>query len=122
VTQSIGLGVYFVKGDASWRLLFGLQFVPATVLGLFSLYVPESPRWLCLNGKNTEALETLRLLNGGDGSIEYDGHGTNYREFLQMQAQIEEEKTYTRSWGKILRKKSYLRRFALIIGFFFFQQ
>lgn len=77
---------------------------------------------MCLKGKNAEALETLRLLGGGDDNIEEDGHGTNYRDFLQIQAQIEEEKTYTRSWEKILRKRSYLRRFALIIGFFFFQQ
>ncbi|CAO2653519.1 Nn.00g029300.m01.CDS01 [Neocucurbitaria sp. VM-36] len=122
VTQTIALGVYFIKGNASWRLLFGLQFVPAVIMGVFSYYVPESPRWLCLKGRFTETLEILRLLNGDDRGIEDDEHGSNQRDFLQIQAQIEEESAYTRSWGKILRKRSYLRRFALIIGFFFFQQ
>ena len=122
VTQCIGLGLYFVRGDTSWRLLFGLQYVPPMVLAVFSFTVPESPRWLCLKGRDTEALETLRLLHGGGRVVEHDENGFYYKEFLQIRAQIEEEKTYTTSWSKIIRKKSYLRRFALIVVFFFFQQ
>lgn len=91
-------------------------------MGIFSFFVPESPRWLCLKGKNKEALETIRRLDGGAKDAENPGHDNIRSEFLQIQAQIEEEKTYTRSWRSILRKRSYLRRFALIIGFFFFQQ
>lgn len=122
ITQCIGLGLFFVRGNISWRLLFGLQYIPAAVLTLFSFWVPESPRWLCLKGKHTESLETLCLLHGGDRGVEHGENSSYHKEFLQIQAQIEEEKNYTSSWRKIIRKRSYLRRFALIMGFFFFQQ
>ena len=37
VTEWLGLAFYFVSGNISWRLLFGLQFVPgvAMLLGSF---------------------------------------------------------------------------------------
>jgi hypothetical protein len=121
-TQCISLGLYFVQGNTSWRLLFGLQYIPAAVLATFSFWMPESPRWLCLKGRHTESLDTLRLLHGNNRVVEHDENGSHYKEFLQIRAQIEEDKTYTRSWRKIIHKRSYLRRFALIMGFFFFQQ
>lgn len=121
-TQCIGLGLYFVQGNTSWRVLFGLQYLPAAVLFLFSFWMPESPRWLSLKGRHAEALETLRRLHGSDSVGEHDESSSYYQEFVQIRAQIEEEKTHTGSWRKILRKRSYLRRFALICGFFFFQQ
>jgi MFS family permease len=122
LTQCVGLGLYFVRGNTSWRLLFGLQYGPPIVLAIFSFKVPESPRWLCLKGRDKEALETLRLLHGGDRVANHAETSSYYEEFLQIRSQIEEEKTYTTSWCKIVQKKSYLRRFALVTGFFFFQQ
>lgn len=121
VTQCIGLGLYFVRGNTSWRLLFGLQYVPPMILAAFSFAVPESPRWLCLKGRNTDALKILRLLHGYQSTDKDNENDIYYKDFLQIRAQIEEEKTYTTTWRTIFQTKSYLRRFALIIGFFFFQ-
>ena len=121
-TQSIGLGLYFVQGNASWRVLFGLQDVPIAALLGFSYWMPESPRWLCLKGRYTDALDTLRLLHGGQRDSEHDEHSSYYKEFAQIQAQVEEEKTYTSSLRRVVHKRTYLRRFALICAFFFFQQ
>lgn len=122
ITQLIGLGLYFVRGNVSWRLLFGLQFVPSIVLLIGSFWVAESPRWLCLKGRNAEALNTVRRLHGWAGVSEDEADSQHYKEYTQIRAQIEEEKTYTSSWHAIFSRPSYLKRFALICGFFFFQQ
>ncbi|KAF2273803.1 MFS transporter [Westerdykella ornata] len=123
ITQCVGLGLYFIKGNTSWRLLFALQLIPALSLAIFSIRMPESPRFLALVGRDKEALEILRQLHGGGKeTAEYNESDSYYQEFLEIRAQIEEDRSYTRSWRTIISKSSYLRRFALIIGFFFFQQ
>lgn len=51
-------------GEWNWRWMLGLEAVPA-VLYFFCLYlVPESPRWLLMQGRNSEALDTLEKFIG----------------------------------------------------------
>lgn len=121
-TQVIGLGLYFVPGNASWRVLFGLQYIPITVLSTVSLWVPESPRWLCLKDRPTEAIHALQRLHGMKPTTEHDHSSSYYHEYLQIQAQIKEDQPYTKSWRTIITKRTYLKRFAIIWSFFFFQQ
>ena len=42
-------------GDWSWRWMLGVEAVPAVVYLIALLFVPESPRWLAMQGKNDEA-------------------------------------------------------------------
>lgn len=50
--------------DAGWRWMLGIETLPA-VLYFFALFlVPESPRWLTMRGREDEALDTLRKVNG----------------------------------------------------------
>lgn len=50
----------------NWRWMLGLELLPA-VLYFFCLYfVPESPRWLVMQGRNAEALKILSLVSGPD--------------------------------------------------------
>jgi MFS family permease len=41
--------------DLGWRLAFGLGAVFAVAILLVRRHVPESPRWLCIHGRETEA-------------------------------------------------------------------
>ena len=49
----------FALGDA-WRWMFGLGTVPAVILMLGMLLLPESPRWLVNKGREAAALAVLK--------------------------------------------------------------
>ncbi|MGI4739187.1 MAG: sugar porter family MFS transporter [Janthinobacterium lividum] len=50
-------------GSHSWRLMLGVQAVPALAFLLFLFRVPESPRWLLLHGRLEEGSDVLRIIN-----------------------------------------------------------
>jgi SP family sugar porter-like MFS transporter len=51
-----------------WRWMFGATAVPATVFLIGMFFVPESPRWLALRGRENEARRTLERLGGSDSA------------------------------------------------------
>jgi sugar porter (SP) family MFS transporter len=51
-------------GEASWRLMLGVQAVPSLIFLILIYFIPESPRWLILKrGDDKTALEILRVIN-----------------------------------------------------------
>ncbi|KAH7515230.1 hypothetical protein FEM48_Zijuj10G0004900 [Ziziphus jujuba var. spinosa] len=58
---------WFVMPTLGWRWLLALSSLPSSLLLLFYSVAPESPRFLCLKGRTTEALivlEKIARLNG----------------------------------------------------------
>ncbi|KAI5392264.1 variant 2, Organic cation/carnitine transporter 7 [Lathyrus oleraceus] len=58
---------WIVMPRLGWRWLLALSSLPTSLLLLFYKMTPESPRYLCLKGRTTEAmnvLETIARLNG----------------------------------------------------------
>ena len=47
-----------------WRVMFVSEAVPAGLFALLILLVPETPRYLVMNGKNDQALTILSNING----------------------------------------------------------
>lgn len=47
----IGYGCSFIKGTASFRTAWGIQFVPAFILMCGIPFLPRSPRWLAKVGR-----------------------------------------------------------------------
>ncbi len=48
--------------ETGWRIMLCLGAIPAILIFLFALSVPESPRWLRLKGKNSQAESILRKI------------------------------------------------------------
>ena len=47
-----------------WRVMFVSEAVPAGLFALLILFVPETPRYLALNGQDEKALKVLSNING----------------------------------------------------------
>ena len=50
--------------SVGWRVMFVSEAVPATLFALLILLVPETPRFLALNGQDERALTVLANING----------------------------------------------------------
>ena len=50
-------------GEQPWRLMLGVQAVPALAFLLLLFRVPESPRWLLLHGRTEAGRDVLRIIN-----------------------------------------------------------
>jgi len=81
---------YFIEGrgdvawntEVGWRWMFGSEAIPATLLLLFLLAVPESPRWLTERGRRHAA---HRILARIDGTASADRAMAQIREALFME-------------------------------------
>ena len=64
------LGAYGVNyafaSEHAWRMMLGLGAVPAAILGLALIFLPESPRWMMLRGMTQKAREILQSLRGSE--------------------------------------------------------
>lgn len=50
----------------NWRWMLGLEMVPAVLYFACLYLVPESPRWLIMNGRKTEALSVMSKIRGSE--------------------------------------------------------
>ena len=57
-----------------WRWMFWAAAVPSAVFFALALFVPESPRWLLLKGRRSEAEEITGRLGCGDIAATESGH------------------------------------------------
>jgi SP family arabinose:H+ symporter-like MFS transporter len=55
--------------STGWRWMLGLEVVPAVAFIALLFLVPESPRWLVLRGREDEAEEILRKVDGPDHAV-----------------------------------------------------
>jgi len=56
---------YFLKIQISvdaWRWMLGVEAVPALFFFILTFFIPKSPRWLIIKGREEEGLKTLREL------------------------------------------------------------
>ncbi|MBT8101828.1 MAG: sugar porter family MFS transporter, partial [Gammaproteobacteria bacterium] len=53
-------------GEWNWRWMLGIETLPAVLYFFALLIVPESPRWLAMQGRDDEALEVLERVSGAE--------------------------------------------------------
>lgn len=56
------LADYGLSGARAWRWMFGVAAVPALILVIGLIFVPESPRWLMSRGLTERAREILKRI------------------------------------------------------------
>lgn len=49
-------------GDEAWRWMLGIMVIPAALFWILLRSIPESPRWLILNGRDAEAIPVMEKL------------------------------------------------------------
>jgi sugar porter (SP) family MFS transporter len=64
IFMSYCVNYIFANTNGSWRWMFAIGVIPALLLGLGMLLLPESPRWLVKQKQIERARETLQYLRG----------------------------------------------------------
>ena len=110
---AIGVGIVIAtlvgaSESVDWRISIGSAAVPALLMLLLQLRLPESPRWLVKKDRHDEAEEVLRRVRpeGFDISIELD-------EIKEVEQRKQETKQSHRGWSGL--RQPWVRP-ALIVG------
>jgi MFS transporter, SP family, galactose:H+ symporter len=102
------LACYLLAGSRDWRAMLALAAVPATLVALLLLRMPDTARWYMLKGRVAEARRALQRVEP-DSDVE--------RELTEIGAALREE-----SGGSFLEmlRRPYLRAtvFVVALGFF----
>ena len=116
----MGLAFYFIKSPAAqWRGPLGIALVVPAIVLVVMLFVPESPRWLLMNGRAEEAWKVVSNLHADPNDPDQEfARG----EFYQMQKQTEMDRTLNPSWKQMFTKPSYRRRTLMGMTFAFVGQ
>ncbi|BCA94105.1 hypothetical protein TUM19329_04660 [Legionella antarctica] len=62
---------YLLIEHHAWRTMFASSALPALILSIGILLMPESPRWLCSIGRHDEAVKSLKKLRKSQ-SVEHE--------------------------------------------------
>lgn len=113
IANWIGVAFLFVEaGGAQWRIPFAICTIPSFLVLALLWVIPESPRWLVMNGRFEEARAVLLKLHG-----HHDAEGKEFAELelKQMIDQISYEEEHRMGWWELFVSKRYRRRLVLTI-------
>eukprot|EP01084_Bolivina_argentea_P001242 2289_1 len=128
---SINVGIlfgYFIawtftglnNDDIAWRVMISFGIIPAIVLFIGMLIMPESPRWLIENGMENKAYNVLRNVYGK----KKDNVIMNEINEIKVCIKLENEQSHGKGWLEVFcPKNEYIKRALIIgVGIAFFQQ
>ncbi|XP_039130742.1 sugar transport protein MST3-like [Dioscorea cayenensis subsp. rotundata] len=108
----INYGVAKIKGGWGWRVSLALAAVPAGIITLGSLFLPDTPNSLIDRGHEEKAKSMLRKIRGTDDiKLEYN----------DLLVASQESKTVEHPWRNITMRK-YRPQLTMAILIPFFQQ
>ncbi|KAJ5110665.1 hypothetical protein N7532_001200 [Penicillium argentinense] len=115
IINGICRGTSTIEGNNSWRIPFGLFYAIPSIILCLIWFIPESPRWLLLQGRTDEAEKSLKRLRHG---ILTDDAIAAELASLKLGLAIEPEKgAFTELFQGV-----NLKRTSIVIAISFFQQ
>lgn len=97
VANLINYGTSKIVGGWGWRISLGLAGVPALMITLGALFLPDTPNSLIERGHSDEAKEMLRKIRGTEDIM---------AEYEDLIVASEEAKLVTHPWRNILEKRN----------------
>ncbi|KAI0470779.1 putative sugar transporter [Xylariaceae sp. FL0804] len=116
IASSANKGFSTDTGPGGWKTVVAAQFIYPGCIILFTLFIPDSPRWLLSKGREEDALNSLyrlrpkTFLTIADCENEMD----KIKKGLNGKPQVG-------PWRDVVRGTN-LRRTLLVMAFYFFQQ
>ncbi|KAK1326957.1 Sugar transport protein 1 [Acorus calamus] len=108
----INYGTSKIKSGEGWRISLGLAGVPALIITIGALFLPDTPNSLIERGRDDAAKEMLRRIRGTSDINE---------EYSDLVAASEASKAVEHPWRNILQRK-YRAQLVMAILIPFFQQ
>ena len=95
-----------------WRMMLGIISIPALIMFIGILFLPESPRWLFLTGKKSDSERVLLKLRGNEEEVK--------KEFQEIGKALAEDSKES-GWA-MLKNPNFKRAVTLGIALQLFQQ
>ena len=110
---AIGVGIVIstlvgATESVDWRISIGAAAVPAALMLLFQLKLPESPRWLVKHDRREEAEEVLRTVRPDGYDVERE-----LAEIVDLEDRRQETARSNRGWSGL--RQAWVRP-ALVVG------
>ncbi|ERN03514.1 hypothetical protein AMTR_s00003p00270500 [Amborella trichopoda] len=108
----VNYGTAKIKGGWGWRVSLALAAVPAAIITIGSLFLPDTPNSLIERGRPDQAHAMLKRIRGADDVKE---------EFQDLIDASEASKKVENPWRNIVRRK-YRPQLVMALAIPFFQQ
>ncbi len=115
LTFQVGIGVGIVVSTLvgasealPWRVSIGIAAVPALIMLLLMLRLPESPRWLVKHDRHDDAVDVLRTLRPEGTDV-----GDEVREIVELDDEERSADDRQRGWAGL--RQPWVRP-ALVVG------
>ncbi|CAK7237540.1 hypothetical protein SEUCBS140593_010003 [Sporothrix eucalyptigena] len=113
ISSWVGFGSFFWKNNVNtWRLSVGLQCLGPVLLVIALVFIPESPRWLIMQDRMEEAGKILEKIHPNNEA----GREQAAAQLQHIHIQADLDRQLGSSWGAILAKPAYRKRFMLGIA------
>ncbi|CAI7665180.1 unnamed protein product [Penicillium crustosum] len=97
VAYWLGFGLRYIDNGTSefqWRFPIAFQIVMLLLLITGCWFFPESPRWLCMTGRQDEAVYVLKRLRGSENEHAAMVEMREIEAVVRLEAESEEKTTY----------------------------
>lgn len=116
LSSVVNYGAQNIMSTWAWRLPSLLQLIPTVIALALIIFVPESPRWLLIHGRDDEATEVIAIMQGSnDGNSIETAH--NAAKEIKLVLTREAENYSRNPWRDIISGAANHRRLVILIAF-----